>query len=117
MKGKIELVDIQGHEGDYPGVSRLKFELIVFFKENPGVIDSAEMISNRLGRNPDEVERALDELADREICLKVSQDIISPVYAYQPSTNFLRKINEIAPDLCFNSRMELLNLFFARERG
>ena len=63
------------------------------------------------------MERALDELADRDICLKVSQDITFPVYSYRPSTEFLRKINEVAPDLCYNSRMELLNIFFARERG
>ncbi len=61
MKGMMELVDIQGHQGDYPDVSRLKFELIIFFKENPGVIDSADMISARLGRSPVEVEQALDE--------------------------------------------------------
>lgn len=117
MKGMMELVDIQGHQGDYPDVSRLKFELIIFFKENPGVIDSADMISARLGRSPTEVERALDELAERDICLKVSQDITYPVYSYRPSTEFLRKINEVAPDLCYNSRMELLNIFFAREHG
>ncbi len=109
------MVDIQGNEDDYPGLSRLKLELIVFFKENPGAIDSAQMIATRLGRNPLEVEEALDELADKDICLKASQDITSPVYAYRASTEFLRKINEIAPDLRHSSRMELLNLLFARE--
>ncbi len=115
MRGESILVDIQGQEESYPELSRLKLELIVFFKENPGAIDSAQMIATRLGRSPVEVERALDELAGKDICIKVSQDITSPVYAYRASTEFLRKINEVAPDLRHSSRMELLNLLFARD--
>ncbi len=109
------MVDIEGHEGSYPELSRLKLELIFFFKENPGTIDAAQNIATRLGRNPAEVEKALDELACKDICVKVSQDITPPVYAYRASTEFLRRVSEAAPDLRHSSRMELLNLLLARD--
>lgn|GEM_PF-1128784 len=100
-----------------PEVSRLKLELITFFKDNPGVIDCAEMIAARIGRNPAEVHQALEELAERDICARYQQGDQTTVYAYAPSAKFLQKIGEVAPELGQASRMELLRLFFTRENG
>ncbi len=111
------MAEERGLSDGMPEASRIKLELITFFKDNPGVVDCAEMIAARIGRDPAEVGKALEELADKDICAKIQQSGGTTVYAYAPSARFLQKIGEVAPELGQSSRMELLRLFFSRDNG
>jgi hypothetical protein len=109
------LAEVREQGEGQPEISRLKLELITFFKDNPGLIDCAEMIAARIGRDPAEVKKALDELAEKDICARMEHGDAPAVYAYAPSARFLQKIGEVAPELGQSSRMELLRLLFSRE--
>ena len=97
-------------------IDRVKLELITFFKDNPGTIDSAEKISVRLGRAKEEVEGALEQLAEHSICYKVSCRP-QPIYMYYASAQILKRIAELAPDMGYNAQLELVNKLLARKKA
>jgi len=97
-------------------ISRIKLELITFFKQNPGTVDSAENISVRLGRSKDEVEEALEQMAKHDICYKISSRP-QPIYMYQPTAQILKRIAELAPDMDYSTQLELVNALLTRGRA
>ncbi len=97
-------------------IDRVKLELITFFKENPGTVDSAEKICIRLGRSREEVEKALGELVEHEICIKVSSRP-EPIYMYYASAQILKRIAELAPDMDYNAQIELVNTLLTRRKA
>ncbi len=96
-------------------IDRIKLELITFFKDNPGTVDCAEKIGQRLGRNREEVEKALEELAEHGICYRISSRPV-PIYMYYASAQILKRIAELAPDLDYTAQLELVNTLLARRR-
>ena len=97
-------------------IDRVKLELITFFKENPGTVDSAEKICIRLGRSRDEVVKALEELTEHGICSKVSSRP-EPIYMYYASAQILKRIAELAPDMDYNAQIELVNTLLTRRKA
>ena len=96
-------------------IDRVKLELITFFKDNPGTIDSAEKICIRLGRSKEEVEGALEQLTEKGICYKVSSQP-QPIYMYYPSAQILKRIAELAPNMDYSTQMELVDRLLTRKR-
>ena len=94
-------------------IDRIKLELITFFKDNPGTVDSAEKISIRLGRAKEEVQKTLEELAQHGICKKVSSRP-EPIYMYAASAQILERIAKLAPDMDYNAQIELVNTLLTR---
>jgi biotin operon repressor len=94
-------------------IDRVKLELITFFKDNPGTVDSAEKISLRLGRSKEEVQEALEQLATHGICYKVPSRP-EPIYMYYPSAQILKRISELAPNMDYNTQLQLVNRLLAR---
>lgn len=64
--------------------SFIKWDLLVFFHENPGAADTATSLANRLGRRPEDVRKALDEFGEGGI-LTTQADDPNVIYQYQPS--------------------------------
>lgn len=56
--------------------SFVAWDLIVFFHYNPNVIDSSKNIALKLGRNENEVRKALTELTEKGI-LKLDNEVYS----------------------------------------
>lgn len=94
-------------------INRIKLELITFFKDNPGTVDSAERIGMRLGRPKEEVERSLEELSEHGICYKVPSRPM-PIYMYYATALILRRLAEVAPELDYNAQLELVEKLLAR---
>lgn len=96
-------------------INRVKLELITFFKDNPGTVDSAENISVRLGRSKEEVEQSLEELAEHGILYKAPSRP-TPIYMYYPSAQILQRIAELAPDMDYSAQLQLVNALLARRK-
>jgi DNA-binding Lrp family transcriptional regulator len=96
-------------------ISRIKLELILFFKENPGAIDRAEVIASRLGREAEEVRKNLEELVESGICKRFSELVGEQTYIYAPSCQLLERVSELAPEMKFSSRIELVNTLLRRK--
>lgn len=94
-------------------IDRIKLELITFFKDNPGTLDSAERIGMRLGRSREEVERSLEELSEHGICCKVPSRP-QPIYMYYATARVLRRLAELAPELDYTTQLELVEKLLAR---
>ncbi len=94
-------------------INRVKLELITFFKDNPGTVDSAERIGMRLGRSREEVEKSLEELAEHGICYKI-QARPQPIYVYYATARILKRLAELAPDLDYATQLELVEKLLAR---
>ncbi|MGQ9475756.1 MAG: hypothetical protein ACUVRX_06925 [Actinomycetota bacterium] len=97
-------------------IDRVKLELITFFKNNPGTVDSAERIGMRLGRSREEVERSLEELTERGICCRLDSRP-QPIYMYYATARVLRRLAELAPDLDYDVQLELVEKLLARRGG
>ena len=94
-------------------IDRVKFELITFFKDNPGTVDSADKLCGRVGRSREEAERALEELSEHGICHKVPARP-APIYMYYASALILKRIAELAPDMGYDIQIELVNALLTR---
>src|SRR4030042_3038155 len=97
-------------------IDRIKLELITFFKDNPGTVDSAEKMCIRLGRSKEEVEGALEQLTEHGICYKVSSRP-EPIYMYYPSSQILQRIAELAPDMDYHAQLELVDKLMTRKKA
>ena len=97
-------------------IDRIKLELITFFKDNPGTVDSAERIGMRLGRAREEVERSLEQLSEHGICYKVPSRPV-PIYMYYATARILHRLAEVAPELDYNAQMELVEKLLSRRTG
>lgn len=97
-------------------IDRVKLELITFFKDNPGTVDSAERIGMRLGRSREEVERSLEELTERGICCRLDSRP-QPIYMYYATARVLRRLAELAPDLDYDVQLELVEKLLTRRGG
>lgn len=83
-------------EGYIP--SFLAWDLIVFFKLNPGTVDTALGISRRLGRAPAEVEEALEQLFKKSILRKKVFKNKS-IYLFEPPQEIKEDIDEFVSSL------------------
>jgi predicted transcriptional regulator len=97
-------------------ISRVKLELITFFKDNPGTVDSAENISIRLGRSKDEVAEALEQLAEHGILYRTPSRPV-PIYMYYPAAQILQRIAELAPDMDYSAQLQLVNELLVRRKA
>jgi biotin operon repressor len=95
-------------------IDRVKLELITFFKDNPGTVDSADRIGMRLGRSKDEVQEALEQLAVHGICYKVPSRP-QPIYMYYPTAQILKRIAELAPNMNYSTQLQLVNRLLTRK--
>ncbi len=122
-------------------ISKIKLELIRFFKENPGTIDMASCIAVRLGRTPFETEQALEELVSKNICRKLGSAPSSgaagstgstgssqsgndhngnghakseSLFAYAPSIMLFERIGEAVPTMNPGTRMDLVTMLLNR---
>lgn len=107
-------------------ISEIKLELIRFFKDNPGTIDMASSIALRLGRSPCETEKALEELADKNICRKLGRapvcdsgnghghDTSETLFAYAPSIQLFERLGEAVPEMNPGTRMNLVTMLLNR---
>ncbi len=73
--------------------SFLAWDLLVFFKLNPGTVDTALGISKRLGRDPAEVEETLEQFFKKGIVRKKVFKNKS-IYLYEPPQELKRSIEE-----------------------
>jgi len=94
-------------------INRIKLELITFFKDNPGTVDSAEKIGIRLGRSQEEVQKALEELSEHGICKRVTSRP-EPIYMYYASAQILERLAKLAPDMDYDAQIELVNTLLSR---
>ncbi len=115
-QGVMILEDIKDILGENSGISKLKLEIILFFKDNPETIDTAPMIAARLGRDTQAVERCLDELSAKDICVKLDERPYQASYIYAPSAHLLKTLAEVAPELSFHTKMELISMLLARPK-
>jgi hypothetical protein len=88
-------------------ISRIKLELITFFKHNPGTVDCAESIARCVSRPVKEVEEALEQLTRHDICKRLASRP-RPVYMYRPSAQVLQRISELVPEMDYQSQLRLL---------
>jgi len=95
-------------------INRVKLELITFFKDNPGAVDSAERISMLLGRTREEVERSLEELTEHGICCKLPSRP-QPIYMYYATARLLKCLAELATELDYDAQLELVEKLLARK--
>ncbi len=116
-------------------ISKIKLELIRFFKDNPGTIDMASCIALRLGRAPSETEQALEELVDKKICRKLGSApggsrgsgaksgnghngsghmTSESLFAYAPSIMLFERIGEAVPTMNPGTRMDLVTMLLNR---
>ncbi len=105
-------------------ISKIKLELIRFFKDNPGTIDMASSIALRLGRSPGETEKALEDLVDKNICRKLGRApagdsgnghaASETLFAYAPSIQLFERIGEAVPEMNAGTRMNLVNMLLNR---
>ena len=64
--------------------SFIKWDLITYFYNNVGVFDAAHALAIHLGRKESDVTKALSELAEKKLIMKVKRDG-EDVYHYSPS--------------------------------
>ncbi len=136
----MELARIGGFLVRDDDISKIKLELIRFFKGNPGTIDMASSIALRLGRSPGETEKALEDLVDKNICRKLGRapagDLdrelgreacrepghnsgnghaaSETLFAYAPSIQLFERIGEAVPEMNAGTRMNLVNMLLNR---
>ncbi|UCZ52420.1 hypothetical protein LGQ02_16490 [Bacillus shivajii] len=60
----------------------LEIECISFFEENRFTFETVEGIANRLGRHPEDIQIALEELNKRTILAKIDSDL-EAIYHYR----------------------------------
>ncbi len=101
-------------------ISKIKLELIRFFKDNPGTIDIASSIAVRLGRSPKETEKALEELVEGDICRKLGRAPAAEaagsesLFAYAPSIKLFERLAEAVPEMNPGTRMNLVAMLLNR---
>jgi len=131
----MELVRIGSFLVRDEDISKIKLELIRFFKDNPGTIDMASSIALRLGMSPGETEKALEDLVDKNICRKLGRaPACDPdhdrahesgrnsgnghgsetLFAYAPSIQLFERIGEAVPEMNAGTRMNLVTILLNR---
>ncbi len=129
----MELTKIGSFLVNDEDISKIKLELIRFFKENPGTIDMASNIAVRLGRSAGETEKALQELVDKNICRKLGRAPGGPgnghggnghggnghaksesLFAYAPSIMLFERLGEAVPTMTPGTRMDLVTMLLNR---
>jgi hypothetical protein len=95
------------------GANRTKLELILFFKDNPGTIDSAAGIAARLGRSLPLTLAALRELVRAGIICELPREGCT-AYAYASSMRLLYRLDRILPDSDPAVRQQLLTVLLRR---
>lgn len=77
--------------------SFIKWDLIVYFHENPDVVDSAHALAMRLGRHEAEVGEALRNFTHAG--LLVCEPGTSDIYRYAPSKEIAIQVNKFVEAL------------------
>jgi len=78
--------------------SIIKIGIVVFFHHNPGALDTAEGLARWVGRNKEEVEKALLELS-RTGVVEAFGEGPSTIYSYTQDEEILNTIDEFIDGL------------------
>lgn len=93
--------------------SFISWDILLFFHNNPGALESCESLSNRLGRNEDDVSVGLDVLANKGVLLTAGKG----VYQSNPDPQFLNRVKAFSDALCVAStRLSILNQVLSKGR-
>lgn len=72
--------------------SLVAWAIIVFYHENPGVRDRVSDLARHLGRNEDDIERAVDHLT-KEGFLKVEGNGKEAIFVYEPDIDLYEQVS------------------------
>lgn len=86
--------------------SFVKWDLVTFFSFNPDITGSAEDLASRLGRKTDEIEEALNNLAEKQLLRFDAKD---KVFAFSPSEELRDRVKAFCDALeDRDKRLEIL---------
>lgn len=72
--------------------SFIKWDLIAYFHNNVGVFDTAHALAIHLGRKENDITKALSELAEKKLIMKVKREG-EDVYHYSPSIEISKMVS------------------------
>ncbi len=78
--------------------SFVSWDLIVFFQNNPGIVDTPTGLASRLGRKEEEVRKALDGLCQKGL-LRKKEGGGKEVYIYSPPPHLKKVVDEFTKSL------------------
>ncbi len=101
--------------------TRTKLDLVLHFHRNRYTLDYAEGVAQRMGRNVEEVRRALEELAEAGVVMRHTSRLHSdrpPIYAYTQDPQIRNLIGRLAT-YCQdeNGRREVEEFIANAQRG
>lgn len=96
--------------------SPLKLDLLLFLHNNQFTVDTPLAISRRIGRNREEVEKALDELLRWNAVTK-QETGGDPAYGYTQDGHVVKRIEELAAHYREEGRFEILTAVLERQSG
>ncbi|MHB8781216.1 MAG: hypothetical protein ACYC55_07510 [Candidatus Geothermincolia bacterium] len=102
--------DMQGLKG---AANLIKLELILFFRENPGAIDTADGIAARLCRSSELIREALEDMVESGVICLQSKDGCD-VFAYGSTVRLMERLHEMLPDCHPNTRERLAVMLLKR---
>lgn len=93
--------------------SFISWDILLFFYNNPGALESSSSLSNRLGRNEKDVTAGLSTLSKKGVLLQVDKG----VFQSNPDPQFLNRVREFSEALSVAStRLSILNLVLSKGR-
>ncbi len=96
--------------------SPLKLDLLLFLYNNQFTVDTPLAISRRIGRNREEVEKALGELLRWNAVTK-QETGGDPAYGYTQDGHVVKRIEELAGHYREEGRFEILTAVLERQSG
>lgn len=93
--------------------SFITWDILLFFYNNPGALEGSESLSNRLGRNEEDVRAGLRSLSKKGVLLTIDKG----VYQSNPDPQFLNRIKAFSDALSVAStRLSILNQVLSKGR-
>jgi hypothetical protein len=86
--------------------SFVKWDLVTFFSFNPEANGTSDDLAGRLGRKPDEIKEALEDLTTKQLLKFDDKD---KVFSFAPSENLREKVKSFCDALeDRDKRLEIL---------
>jgi hypothetical protein len=93
--------------------SFISWDILLFFYNNPGALESSESLSNRLGRNEKDVSAGLRALATKGVLLSATKGI----YQSNPDPQFQARVKAFNDALSIApTRLSILNQVLSKGR-